>query len=193
MLPGIDYATWNRPLVIVVEILLSYPRILLVMRHAEALSASPDRERPLTEHGRNQSQTMGERLIRESLTPDFILHSSILRAQETASALSHGADLPESILHGCGEDFYRAEYPEHILKVVQETIPEESQIALIVGHNPTIHQFAAMMASHAPNAVSDRLGVAYPPATISVFRIESQDWRSLRPAHAEMTDLLLAP
>jgi phosphohistidine phosphatase len=168
-------------------------RFLLLMRHGEAAEGSPDAARPLTERGHLQAKTIGERLIRESLTPDVVLYSEVRRAHETALSLTRAADLTPEILVGCGKALYHAGSAEDVLDVLRLSLPSSARTALVIGHNPAIYQCCALLASHTPSAVSDRLGRGYPPATLSVFQVTAEDWQGLHPARAEMIDLLLAP
>ena len=67
---------------------------LLLVRHAEAASGTPDELRPLTPTGREQARSLGERLRAEGVEPSAILTSPLLRARETGELLARelGAD-----------------------------------------------------------------------------------------------------
>jgi phosphohistidine phosphatase len=63
---------------------------LLIVRHAEAASGSPDELRPLTPEGREHARAVGARLRKEGFAADVVLSSPLLRARETAEALALG-------------------------------------------------------------------------------------------------------
>jgi phosphohistidine phosphatase len=64
---------------------------LLIVRHAEAASGSPDELRPLTSEGREHARELGARLREEGFAADAVVSSPLLRARETAEALGLGA------------------------------------------------------------------------------------------------------
>jgi phosphohistidine phosphatase len=58
--------------------------MLWLLRHAEAVSGSPDSERPLTDKGVRQAQAAGRALERLGVSIDVCLTSPKVRAVETA-------------------------------------------------------------------------------------------------------------
>jgi phosphohistidine phosphatase len=64
---------------------------LLIVRHAEAASGSPDELRPPTSEGREHARELGARLREEGFAADAVVSSPLLRARETAEALGLGA------------------------------------------------------------------------------------------------------
>jgi len=107
---------------------------LILWRHAEAADGTPDAERRLTTKGRRQAkrvaQWLGERLPKGTR----VLASPARRAQQTArvlvadfetvAALDVGA-APEAVLATCGW-------------------PEAEATVVVVGHQPTLGQAAAL-------------------------------------------------
>lgn len=68
-------------------------RVYLV-RHAEAAPGSPDELRPLTEAGRRAARELGGRLAEDGPL-DAVVCSPLVRAVETAVAISRSAQAPE--------------------------------------------------------------------------------------------------
>lgn len=68
---------------------------LYLVRHAQAAPGDPDELRPLTEAGRAQARSLGERLAALDPAPATVLSSPLLRAVETAAAIAKatGAEL----------------------------------------------------------------------------------------------------
>jgi len=64
--------------------------MLWLLRHADAVSGSPDSERPLTERGIRQAQVAGRALGRLGIWLDACLTSPKLRAVETARIATEG-------------------------------------------------------------------------------------------------------
>jgi phosphohistidine phosphatase len=68
-------------------------RVYLV-RHAEAAPGSPDELRPLTDAGRRAARELGSRLAADGPL-DAVVCSPLVRAVETAVAISRSAQAPE--------------------------------------------------------------------------------------------------
>ncbi len=113
------------------------------MRHAEAEVRSAegnDRERALTDKGREQSRRIGKFLRRNELVPDVILSSPYARAWQTAEIVCDEADLDDPTLAGwlaCG---MTPETAMHELKAFSR-FPG----LMIVGHQPDLSELCAKL------------------------------------------------
>ncbi len=113
---------------------------LILWRHAEAEDGSPDMARALTTKGRKQAALMA-RWLREQLPEDTrILVSPATRTQETAEALTHEFETDPAIAPG-------ASYAAVLARIKW---PEGKGAVLVVGHQPTLGQVAAMLLSGEP-------------------------------------------
>ena len=150
--------------------------ILLLLRHAEAEATRPgfrDRDRRLTERGREQAATVGERIRAEGWTVDHVLCSSAVRTRETLAGLTLTEDPVVEVFDG----LYNAG-SDSIIELV-ETLPDQARCALVVGHAPgtpgvlweLIDQTSAEPAAW--SVVSQR----FPPATLAVLKVDS--WSDL--------------
>ena len=108
---------------------------LIVWRHAEAEDSSPDVARKLTTKGEKQAQKMASWLKERIKKPVRILVSPTVRTQQTATALS--AKFETSTEVGI-----RASV-ERILRAAGW--PNAEGTVLVVGHQPTLGQLAAML------------------------------------------------
>lgn len=118
---------------------------LILWRHAEAEEAAPDQsdlDRALTAKGQKQARRMGQWL--DSQLPDScrILSSPALRTVQTADGLGR----KYKILPELAPDAY----PEAILKAANWPAAKES--VLIIGHQPTLGQVAALLMTGEPRA-----------------------------------------
>lgn len=122
---------------------------LLLVRHAEAASGTPDELRPLTPAGRKQARSLGEQLRADGVAPSAILTSPLLRARETGALLARelGADtaVDERLAPGAS--------PER----VAEAASERGGTVIAVGHQPDCSRIAA--------ALTGEPEPAFPPAT----------------------------
>lgn len=145
-------------------------KTIMLMRHSHASSdnsAFSDHERPLTSSGRTLALQTAQRLL-EIGVPDRILCSSATRTKETASILA--AELPEDKTPEALDSLYLAparDYPN----ACADHLTNDDETVLIIGHNPGIASLIATWAD-------DHLPV--PPATVAVFRVDVNDWQSLK-------------
>ena len=113
---------------------------LILWRHAEAEDGSPDDARPLTAKGEKQAAKMAT-FLRATLPHDTrVLVSPAKRARQTAHAFTNHFTTEPAIGPGAP--------PEAILKAANW--PDGEGSVLIVGHQPTLGETAALlMAGHA--------------------------------------------
>jgi phosphohistidine phosphatase len=108
---------------------------LILWRHAEAEDGIPDMARELTAKGRKQAKQMAAWL--KSCMPDEtrILVSPAARTQQTASALGMDFTMCDEIAPGAtAHDLLKA-----------ANWPQSGQNLLIVGHQPTLGEVAALL------------------------------------------------
>jgi phosphohistidine phosphatase len=110
---------------------------LLLVRHAEAASGTPDELRPLTAEGRAQARSLGERLRAEGVEPSAILTSPLLRARETGALLARELDTIAAV----DERLAPGARPEH----VAEAVAERGGMVVAVGHQPDCSKIAAAL------------------------------------------------
>jgi phosphohistidine phosphatase len=125
---------------------------LVLVRHAEAASGSPDELRALTPGGHEQARLLGERLRNAGIEPDAVLSSPLLRARETASDLGFGSPEPlDALAPGATEDDVRA------------VVAGRGETVIVVGHQPDCGRIAA--------ALSGGLEPAFPAAGAHVLEL----------------------
>ncbi|MGY1644377.1 SixA phosphatase family protein [Geodermatophilus sp. SYSU D00703] len=108
-------------------------RRLLLVRHAEAASATADRDRPLTEHGAQAAAALGSWLRRAGLAPDRVLVSPARRAAQTweqAAAAPVWPVVDERVYDNT---------VDALLAAIRET-PDDVGTLAVVGHNPSVRE-----------------------------------------------------
>ena len=126
---------------------------LILWRHAEAEDANgkADADRELTKKGRKQAERMAE-WLRSRLSRDWrILASPATRAVETVEPL--GMDCEESDAVGLSAT------PQSILQAAGW--PHGKQSVLVVGHQPTLGQVAAMLLEGSGGDVAVKKGAIW--------------------------------
>lgn len=110
---------------------------LLLWRHAEAVAGVPDLDRELTARGQRQARQMARWLARHG-PPDLKVFSSpAARTQQTAAAFGRDVRILEPLAPGAAAAELLAATPW----------PAADAAWLLVGHQPTLGQLAALLLS----------------------------------------------
>jgi phosphohistidine phosphatase len=154
---------------------------LLLLRHAKSSwddASVPDHERSLAKRGHRAADRMGAHIRSSGLDPDLILCSSARRTRETLERLGlEGADVRiEEGLYGAGG--------EELLARVRE-IAEEVASALVLGHNPGVHDLAIGLTGPDLGDEAARVRERFPTGALAVFETDGS-WRELGPERARL-------
>lgn len=113
---------------------------LYLVRHAHALDDAPcDELRPLSPKGHKQISRLVRGLSRQSLHIEFIWHSGLLRALETAQGLAAGLACDASLEQVDGLA------PFDDPTDIAATLHESSGHTLIAGHEPNLSHLASLL------------------------------------------------
>jgi phosphohistidine phosphatase len=144
---------------------------LLLLRHAKSSwddNAVPDRDRPLNARGRRAAAAMRRAMRDLGLAPDLILVSSARRTLETLQALEPWDDTP---LVEPMDDLYLAS--EARLLSALQSVAETVRTVLLIGHNPGMHDLAAMLTD--PHGSAEKLVRAvhdgFPTGALAEFSV----------------------
>ncbi len=110
---------------------------LILWRHAEAVDGYPDHARTLTPRGEQQARHMARWMKRFLPVPYRVLASPATRTLQTAHALTVEVET-HPLVHVNSS-------PLEILRAV--SWPEMSMPTVVVGHQPTLGQVAALLLS----------------------------------------------
>jgi phosphohistidine phosphatase len=111
---------------------------LILWRHAEAVperEGLPDLERALTPKGERQAQRMADWLNHRIAHSTRVLVSPARRCQQTAKAMGRSFKTIDAIAPGAS--------PQALLKAARW--PEASEPVLVIGHQPTLGEVAALL------------------------------------------------
>jgi phosphohistidine phosphatase len=157
---------------------------LMLFRHAKTERAElgqRDRDRKLTKRGRADAPTLGAYMAHHDLIPDLALVSPAARAQETWDLVSEAfAKAPRT---QTDDRVYNAT-PHKLLQVVAE--PRRANKLLIVGHNPSLHEFALQLIASGDAEVREQLHEKLPTSGLVVMDLPIHDWTELRPHSARL-------
>jgi phosphohistidine phosphatase len=129
---------------------------LYLVRHADSAPGGPDELRSLTDEGRDQARSLGERLRDEGIKPDAVLTSPLLRARETGNLLCEALDVTtletdERLGPGATADG------------VRQAVAGRGEQVVVVGHQPDCGRIAAEL--------SDGEEPAFPPAGMVLIEL----------------------
>jgi phosphohistidine phosphatase len=155
-------------------------KYLYLFRHADTLPPQGDQsdhERVLSSTGQEEAISIGTFLKSEELAPAYTLCSTAVRTRSTLGLVAKTLDKPLEAQFE--HSLYLAE-PGEIFYLLNQ-LDDATESAMVVGHNPGIHQFCLMLA-HKGNAEGvDALSRGFPPASLALFRIDIDRWSLLSP------------
>ncbi len=158
---------------------------LILIRHAKSDWSQPgtaDHERPLNARGRRQAPLIGQWLASRHDEPGIVLCSDAARTVETLSLILPA--LPAQPEVSTLPQLYLAA-PEVMLSVLhKQTVP----VVMMVGHNPGIAAFAAMLA-HVP-PVHTRFH-DFPTGATAVIDFALDDWKDVTERSGAVRDFVV--
>lgn len=154
---------------------------LWILRHAKSSWDHPglaDHDRPLAPRGRKAAKRIARWADANVVRPDLVLCSTAVRALATLDLVRRGLGDPEERVEPA---LYHAS-PDEILALVAATDGAIAGI-LLIGHNPTLHEIAAVLAPPGPDA--------FPTGALASLRLEIDSWAELRPGCGVIEDFVV--
>ena len=155
-------------------------RTLLLMRHAKSdyPAGVPDHDRPLAPRGERDADAAATWMAAAFPRLDEVAVSPARRAQQTwarvAARVQASAVREDSRIY---EDWGSG------LRDVVAAFSEEASLALVVGHNPGIEEFALSLGQGGDPSARARLMTKYPTSGITVLLVPGS-WK--RPGAVEL-------
>lgn len=158
---------------------------LILTRHAKSSwddPAQPDHDRPLNDRGRRSARALGDWLASRGYEPEEVLCSTAQRTRETWDQLAAAPlEVRPHIRYEPG--LYHAS-PEKMLAMLRTA---SAPTVMILGHNPGIAEFAAMLPARLPLDPDFR---RYPTSATLVVDFQIDDWADLRPGEGSVMDFV---
>ena len=124
---------------------------LILWRHADAEAGTPDLSRRLTPKGQKQAARMARWLERQLPDTARILVSPAARAQQTAAALTRKFETVDAVGTGASAAAI----------LTAAGWPDATDTVLVVGHQPTLGEVAALLLSGEEACWSMRKGAVW--------------------------------
>lgn len=161
---------------------MSDAKRLLLLRHAKSSWDDPalaDHARPLAPRGHKAAKLIGARLRADQTWVDLVLCSSARRARETIDLVAPPGRIEiEDSLYGASAG--------ELLQRVHD-LPDDIGAAMLVGHNPAMHDLAVQLLSDA----GEELIGKFPTGALATLTFTGS-WSALAPRGAEL-DTFLKP
>ena len=153
---------------------------LYLLRHAQALPSDGGRDfdRSLSPKGLEDAQALGKHMQRQGYVPELILCSGAKRTRDTHAQVSQAFE-NETVQSDFSDKIYDASRGS-LFKMIQD-FGDDVIAAMIIGHNPTIYELCAMLASQGPETMINRLAEGYVPATFSAIDFPITSWADINP------------
>jgi len=149
---------------------------LLLLRHAKALMGGPgtaDRDRPLAPRGHRDAARMGKAIASEP--PDTILCSPAKRTRETLAEILPSLNNKPRVVYV--DALYGA--PGDYIEAITGNAGEAERL-LVVGHNPTIHVTALLLAGSRGTKLREAMAAKFPTAAFAVIAFKAENWSEIR-------------
>jgi phosphohistidine phosphatase len=159
---------------------------LFLLRHAKSSWDDPglaDHDRPLAPRGRRAAKAMGDHLRRRRITPEVVLCSSARRAQETLEGIAPLVGDAAAVL--IEPELYPASAGDLLERL--RRLPDTTDSALLVGHNPAIQDLALTLAGVGPTRAA--IERKYPTAGLATLGFEGS-WSELAAGMADLVDFV---
>lgn len=127
-----------------------------------------DRDRPLTETGGRAMRDIGAWAADAALAPELILCSPAVRTRQSlALLLPHLGGRPEVKLE---EALYLADAEALFARL--RRVGSRTGSVLAIGHNPGLHELAALLLRPPAGPLGKRLAQAMPTAALAAFELD---------------------
>ena len=142
---------------------------LYLVRHGDAVGEMVDRQRPLSQEGEKDVQTVAEYLKGRGIKLNLFWHSSKKRAQQTAQIVRHVIN-PQGQL-SVKEYLLPDDFPQTLLKELEKM----KEDVMVVGHLPFIPRLIAQLIQD-----SSQAHTGFPTGAVAILEKQSSDkWRLL--------------
>jgi len=150
-------------------------KTILLLRHGKSDwgTGQADFDRSLAKRGRKDAPKMGKVLQKYDLIPDLILSSPAKRAAMTSKLFAEKCGCEGKIQFI--KELYRADYRDQIHIISQ--LDDSYNCVLLVGHNPTMEETAAVLCAGPPE--QEGLNLCFPTCALACLDAGIDNWAEL--------------
>ncbi len=157
-------------------------RKLIVIRHAKAVQAGADVERPLAPRGHADAKEAGRFLAREAISPEIAAVSPARRALQTWADVQAGLAVQAELVT---EDRIYDNDVDALLDVVNGTRASVESLVM-VGHNPSLAELSeALDDGTGDTTARRRMHREFPTCAIAIYDVPCA-WDAVAPGSATL-------
>ena len=164
-------------------------RTLYLLRHAKSAWDDPsldDHERPLAPRGRKAARLLARHFRELGADPELILCSTAQRTRETLDMVLPGLGKTPIIATERGLYLAGAESMLDRLRDIASGVKR----AMIIGHNPGLHELAAILAQKGSAQLTSALARKFPTGALATFRVDAP-WAELEPGACKLVSYVI--
>lgn len=139
---------------------------LYLVRHGKAVAMDASMSRPLSDEGKQEITRVARHLETIKLRVPRILHSSLLRAEQTAKILA-------DVVNEGRCELFEGLMPDDSTRAMMKTINQWTEDVMLVGHLPFMGILASQLAA-GDDAVTV---VDFEPGTIVCLSNDNGEWK----------------
>lgn len=136
---------------------------IYLVRHGEAEGPEVNPERPLTKNGEKQVVDLSKKIKSKHFAIDEIIHSGVLRAEQTALILQKELGLNHPLSKG--DELLPGSDP----KIWYETLHQSNKNIMLVGHMPFMGILGEML-------IKNQMSLGFSTASMISFRFEEGEF-----------------
>jgi phosphohistidine phosphatase len=161
---------------------------LYLLRHAKAETqgAGDDRERKLAEAGRKGAKAIAAAMAEARIAPELVLCSGAARTRQTLEIVLPALKPSPQIVYE--DELYLAD-AKHLLARLRH-VPKATRSVMLVGHNPGLHELAAMLSDRRDGPLMARLAQGFPTSALASFDL-LRPWPELESGSAHLRALFV--
>jgi phosphohistidine phosphatase len=168
-------------------------RTLYLLRHAKAVEPGSaatmglsDLERPLTTRGRRDATSLADHLRLSGCRPQLVLCSPALRTRQTLDLVAPGLGLQARVQV---EERVYAAADDELWRLARDLRDDVTE-AMIVGHNPGLHELALRLSEHGDDKLRARVREKFPTCAFVTIAWDQDAWADLRRGGAVLHDFV---
>jgi phosphohistidine phosphatase len=161
---------------------------LYLLRHAKAepRAEGGDAERKLSEAGRRGGKAIAAAMSQARISPELVLCSESARTRETLEAVLPAFKTAPQIAYEAA--LYLADAKSLLARL--RHVAEIARGVMLVGHNPGLHDLAALISDRKDGPLMARLALGFPTSALAQFDLQIP-WQDLRPGSARLRALYI--
>ena len=163
---------------------------LTLFRHAKsswADSGLDDFDRPLNDRGHAAAKRIGQEMDGQGMRFDCVLASQALRVHQTLDGVQEEYRFATEIRFE--PRVYLASANE--LLALVRAFPESCESALLVGHNPGLHELLLDLTDRDEEGLRDRIRGKFPTAALASVELSAQSWSDVKLGTGKIVELIL--